>query len=32
LRYLLQHLTASWVSRAGVCSEDSKTPSDPQEP
>ncbi len=32
LRYLLQHLTASWVSRVGVCSEDSKSPSDPQEP
>lgn len=32
LRYLLQHLTASWVSRVGVCSEDSKTPSGPQEP
>jgi hypothetical protein len=32
LRYLLQHLTASWVSRVAVCSEDSKSPSDPQEP
>jgi hypothetical protein len=32
LRYLLQHLTASWVSRGGVCSEESKRPSDPQEP
>jgi hypothetical protein len=32
LRYLLQHLTASWVSRVGVCSEDSKSPTDPQEP
>jgi hypothetical protein len=32
LRYLLQHLTASWVSRAGVCSEVSERPLDPQEP
>jgi hypothetical protein len=32
LRYLLQHLTASWVSRVGVSSEDAKSPSDPQEP
>ena len=32
LRYMLQQLTASWVSRVGVWSEDSKTPSDPQEP
>lgn len=32
LRYLLQHLTASWVSRVGVSPEDTTSPSDSQEP